>query len=80
LIVPIGVDKLNSTTLITDVHSVNLKVHAWTFRNEKQYLAPDYQGNPQTEYEQFFELGIDGVFSDFPVLAVTVCNRMFSNY
>lgn len=80
LIVPIGVDKLNSTTLIEDAHTVNLKVHAWTFRNEEQYLAPDYQGNPQTEYEQFFRLGIDGVFSDFPDLAVTVCNRMFSNY
>lgn len=80
LIVPIGVDKLNSTTLITDAHVVNLKIHAWTFRNEEQYLAPIYQGNPQTEYEQFFKLGIDGVFSDFPDLAVTICNRMFSNY
>lgn len=79
LIVPIGVD-INSTTLITDAHAVNLKIHAWTFRNEEQYLAPDYQGNPQTEYEQFFKLGIDGVFSDFPDLAVTICNRMFSNY
>ncbi|MEO8893318.1 MAG: glycerophosphodiester phosphodiesterase family protein, partial [Coleofasciculaceae cyanobacterium] len=79
LIVPIGVD-INSTTLITDAHAVNLKIHAWTFRNEEQYLAPNYQGNPQTEYEQFFKLGIDGVFSDFPDLAVTICNRMFSNY
>lgn len=79
LIVPIGVD-INSTTLITDTHAVNLKIHAWTFRNEEQYLAPNYQGNPQTEYEQFFKLGIDGVFSDFPDLAVTICNRMFSNY
>lgn len=80
LIVPIGVDKLNSTTLIRDAHAVNLKVHAWTFRNEEQYLAPDYQGNPQSEYEQFFRLGIDGVFSDFPDLAVTTCNRIFANY
>ncbi len=80
LIVPIGVNKLNSTTLIRDAHAVNLKVHAWTFRNEKQYLAPDYQGNPQSEYEQFFRLGIDGVFSDFPDLAVTTCNRIFANY
>jgi glycerophosphoryl diester phosphodiesterase len=81
LVVPIGGEKqLNPTTLIQDAHAVNLKVHAWTFRNEEQYLAPDYQGNPQAEYEQFFKLGIDGVFSDFPDLAVTVCNGMFSNY
>lgn len=80
LIVPIDVDKhLNSTSLIQDAHAVNLKVHAWTFRNEEQYLASVYQGNPQTEYEQFFKLGIDGVFSDFPDCAVSIRNEMFSN-
>ncbi|MGC1395018.1 MAG: glycerophosphodiester phosphodiesterase [Coleofasciculaceae cyanobacterium] len=80
LIVTTGLDKLNFTTLIADAHAVNLKIHAWTFRNEEQYLALSYQGNPQTEYEQFFKLGIDGVFSDFPDLAVATCNQMFSNY
>jgi glycerophosphoryl diester phosphodiesterase len=80
LIVPIDVDKhLNSTSLIQDAHAVNLKVHAWTFRNEEQYLASVYQGNPQAEYEQFFKLGIDGVFSDFPDCAVSIRNEMFSN-
>lgn len=80
LIVPIALDKqLNYTSLIQDAHAVNLKVHAWTFRNEEQYLASVYQGNPQTEYEQFFKLGIDGVFSDFPDCAVSVRNRMFPN-
>ena len=29
-------------------------------------LAPDYQGDPKAEYRQFFEIGVDGVFSDFP--------------
>ena len=28
-------------------------------------------GNPINEYLQFYELGIDGVFSDFPDTAVT---------
>jgi hypothetical protein len=57
-----------ATSLINDAHAVGLKVHTWTFRQEEPYLAPDYNGNPQAEYEQFFKLGIDGVFSDFLIL------------
>lgn len=80
LIVPTAEDNWlkPATTLIEDAHAVNLQIHAWTFRNEKQYLAPNYQGQPQTEYEHFFQLGIDGVFSDFPDFAVTVRDRLFS--
>lgn len=79
LIVPVSQDKKlqPATSLIDDAHAVGLIVHAWTFRNEDQYLAPDYQGNPQAEYEQFFKFSVDGVFSDFPDLAVTVRNKMF---
>ena len=80
LIVPASEDKRlkPTTSLINDAHAVGLRVHTWTFRNEDQYLAPDYNGNFQAEYEQFFKLGIDGVFSDFPDTAVTARNRMFS--
>ncbi len=81
LILPAGEDKRLQpvTSLINDAHAVGLKVHTWTFRNEDQYLALDYNGSSQAEYEQFFKLGIDGVFSDFPDTAVTVRNRLFSN-
>lgn len=65
------------TSLIDDAHAVGLKIHAWTFRNEGQYLSLDYNGTPEAEYEQFFRLGIDGVFSDFPDTAVAVRNRVF---
>ncbi len=47
-------------------HDAGLRVHAWTFRTEPQYLLPHYQGNPAAEYLEFFRLGVDGVFSDFP--------------
>jgi glycerophosphoryl diester phosphodiesterase len=79
LIIPVGEDQLIKpmTSLIQNAHAVNLKVHIWTFRNEAQYLAPDYKGNPEAEYEQFFKLGVDGVFSDFPDTAVKVRNRFF---
>jgi len=34
-------------------------------------MRGNYGGNPINEYLQFYELGIDGVFSDFPDTAVT---------
>ncbi|MEA5531870.1 glycerophosphodiester phosphodiesterase [Dolichospermum sp. UHCC 0684] len=63
---------LSPTSLIIDAHAANLQVHAWTFRNEDFFLPLDLQGNPQKEYEIFFSLGIDGVFSDYPDIALTV--------
>jgi glycerophosphoryl diester phosphodiesterase len=79
LIVPISEDKRlqPATSLIDDAHAAGLIIHTWTFRNEDQYLASNYNRNPQAEYEQFFQLSVDGVFSDFPDFAVTVRNKMF---
>lgn len=54
------------STLIPDAHDAGLFVHAYTFRNEGRFLAADYQGNPNKEYEQFINLGVDGYFTDFP--------------
>ncbi|MDZ8090415.1 MAG: glycerophosphodiester phosphodiesterase [Nostoc sp. DedQUE05] len=66
--------KLRSpTSLVIDAHAAGLLVHAWTFRNEDCFLPLDFQGNPQGEYELFFSLGVDGVFSDYPDTAA--CHR-----
>lgn len=62
---------LPATDLIDDAHAAGLIVHTWTFRNEPRYLAGNYSGNPAQEYLQFFCLGIDGVFSDFPDSALS---------
>jgi glycerophosphoryl diester phosphodiesterase len=48
-----------------------LVIHTWTFRSEAQFLGKDYEGDPANEYRQIYELGIDGVFSDFPDQAVS---------
>ncbi|MEH2105071.1 glycerophosphodiester phosphodiesterase [Nostoc sp.] len=65
--------KLQSpTSLVTDAHAAGLLVHVWTFRNEDCFLPLDFQGNPQGEYELFFSLGVDGVFSDYPDTAFAV--------
>jgi glycerophosphoryl diester phosphodiesterase len=59
------------TDLIDRAHAHGLQIHTWTFRNEQSRLVSNYMGNPINEYLQFYELGIDGVFSDFPDTAVT---------
>ena len=58
------------TDLIDRAHAAGLKVHAYTFRNEQRRLPSDYAGNPISEYLQFYQLGVDGVFSDFTDTAV----------
>ena len=64
-------DTLPPTDLIDRAHDHGLLIHTWTFRSEQPRLANQYRGNPINEYLQFYELGIDGVFSDFPDTAVT---------
>ena len=61
---------LPPTDLIQRAHAHGLLIHTWTFRNEQFRLVSDYMGNPVNEYLQFYRLGIDGVFSDFPNTAV----------
>jgi len=58
------------TDLIRQAHEAGLQVHTYTFRNEPATLAPQYRHDPLLEYRQFFELGIDAVFSDFPDTAL----------
>ncbi|MET0386213.1 MAG: glycerophosphodiester phosphodiesterase, partial [Polyangiales bacterium] len=85
IIVPRDADQklLPATHVIDDAHAVGLLVHAWTFRAENTFLPVDYQiGDPEdpafaaargdlhNELKLFFSLGLDGVFSDHPDVAV----------
>ncbi len=62
---------LPPTSLVRRAHARGLVVHTWTFRNEPRRLVSDYRNIPVEEYLHFYELGVDGVFSDFPDTAVT---------
>jgi glycerophosphoryl diester phosphodiesterase len=65
---------LAPTTFVTDAHAAGLDVVAYTFRNENNFLPlelrsstnPAEYGNAIAEFEQFFKLGVDGVFTDNP--------------
>ena len=79
---------LPPTDLVARAHRVGLVVHAWTFRAENYFLplelrrgdasAADYprqHGDIAAELRAFYALGVDGVFCDFPDLAVAARNR-----
>lgn len=78
-----GGRSLEPTALIADAHAAGLLVHPWTFRSENAFLPGEYRngddpaahGDAAAEYRQFFELGVDGVFSDYPALAVRARDR-----
>jgi glycerophosphoryl diester phosphodiesterase len=77
LIVPVGPDgRLQApTSLIEDAHRAGLLVHPWTFRGDAEFLAAEYGGDPEREYNRFFSLGADGVFSDFADIAIRARDR-----
>jgi glycerophosphoryl diester phosphodiesterase len=70
---------LAPTTLVQDAHKAGLVVHPYTFRSESQYLAADYKGNLELEIQQFYQLGVDALFSDFPNTADKVRDQLRDN-
>ena len=77
-IVPQGSGRalLPPTSLVADAHKAGLVVHPYTFRDEPEFLAPDYALDPVKEYLQFYGLGVDGVFSDFGDTAVRARSQL----
>jgi glycerophosphoryl diester phosphodiesterase len=67
LVIPANADRTlqSPNDLVARAHAAGLLVHVWTLRNEPTFLSPTYNGNPDAEYRQFRDLGVDGVFTDF---------------
>lgn len=69
---------LPATDLIARAHDRGLVVHPWTFRAEDAFLPLELRGAPgdglEREIGRFLELGVDGLFCDFPGRAVRVRN------
>jgi len=68
------------TSFVNDAHAAGLVVHPYTFRAENAFLPlelrsstnPADYGDLFSEIAQFFGLGVDGLFSDNPDIAVEV--------
>jgi glycerophosphoryl diester phosphodiesterase len=71
-------NSLPATDFVERAHRAGLLVHPYTFRNENEFLPLELRSGPVlsdygdafSEYEQFYELGVDGLFSDAPDTAV----------
>jgi glycerophosphoryl diester phosphodiesterase len=58
------------TDLVRRAHEAGLLVHVWTLRIDKEFLPAGYRGDASAEFRRFRELGVDGLFTDFPDVAV----------
>ncbi len=56
---------MSPSSLIADAHKAGLFVHPYTFRDEAEHLTRTYNGDPKAEHKAYFDLGTDGVFTDF---------------
>lgn len=72
----VGGQALLVTTLVEQAHAAGLRVHPYTMRSEPKTLASEYEGDPKLEYWQFYRLGVDGVFTDFPDAALSALDAL----
>ena len=61
-----------SSGLVEEAHASGLGVHAWTYRDDA--VAPGFR-SVDDELELAFDLGVDGVFADFPQTALRCRER-----
>ena len=72
-----------ATPLVMDAHRAGLKVVAYTFREENQFLPADFRkgtdpnakGDIIGELQAFFATGLDGFFADYTDSAVAARDR-----
>jgi glycerophosphoryl diester phosphodiesterase len=74
LVLPVNPDGSlgKPTDLVARAHAAGLLVHVWTLRADPFFLPAAYKGRAEAEFEQFRQLGVDGVFTDFPDVATKV--------
>eukprot|EP01102_Stenamoeba_stenopodia_P014686 TRINITY_DN4908_c0_g1_i1.p1 TRINITY_DN4908_c0_g1~~TRINITY_DN4908_c0_g1_i1.p1 ORF type:complete len:317 (-),score=59.66 TRINITY_DN4908_c0_g1_i1:6-956(-) len=77
--VGIGPDKssLVGTSLLRDAHDRQLLVHPWTFRENTSSSSPNDLDSLRAELEHFYRMGVDGVFTDLPDVALEVRQSVY---
>ena len=61
--------QLVDAELVNAAHAAGLEVHPYTFRRESRFLL-DGDADLEAELRRFYAMGVDGVFTDHPDLAV----------
>lgn len=61
-----GGELLPATSLVRDANAAGLHVHVWTLRSDAEFLPKAYGGDAGAEWRRFAELGVQGMFGDFP--------------
>ena len=76
-VIPVRADRTVGppTDLVQRAHAAGLLVHIYTIRVDKEFLSPSYEGKPEAEFQRFAALGVDGMFTDFPDVAVRALGR-----
>jgi glycerophosphoryl diester phosphodiesterase len=68
-------DTLIISNMVRQAHTVGLKVHPYTFRNDPGRI-PEYASSFDDLLDIFlYRVGVDGIFSDYPDLAVDFIRR-----
>ena len=77
MLIPVALDGSLKppTDLVERAHRLGLLVHVWTVRPEPQFLPAGYKGDVGAEFLQLQKLGVDGVFTDVPDLAVAAYRK-----
>ena len=57
-----------STGVLEKAHARGLRVHSWTFRNDDGGFG---FSDPRAEMTYYYDLGVDGLFTEFPDTGVT---------
>jgi len=65
-------EKWTFTSLVSDAHKLNLKVHPYTFRADQ---LDEFSSFEEMMQVLFFEANIDGAFTDFPDKMITFLNK-----
>jgi glycerophosphoryl diester phosphodiesterase len=63
------------TNLVRAAHDAGLLLHVWTLRADSTFLPKAYRGDLGAEVRRFRDLGVDGMFTDFPDLATAALRR-----
>ena len=85
MVLDMSTAELKPTPLIAQAQAAGMRVHPWTVRKETAFLPPVLQkgqdpaahGDAATILRALYSAGVDGVFTDFPELAVQVRAEMF---